>query len=229
MADVANSSFSTHFFHARHIPGVINAMNGRDDRELGSSTPSFHKLVDGLRCDEERAVGDEEWCQIRDFLKLIVSGELNRKLSSKVDSSDVVQQSLMDVSRDLPSFSGTDERQFRAWLHRVAMRNVIDFGRRYLNAQQRDSSREISLEVSSQSHLEAVTHCKTSQTPVRQLDEELEFAISMLDSRERQVIELRHRMKMSHREVATSMGINEPTARKIWSRALIKLRELLST
>jgi RNA polymerase sigma-70 factor (ECF subfamily) len=53
------------------------------------------------------------------------------------------------------------------------------------------------------------------------------LAISQLGLDDRQIIELRHFGGLSHEEAASRMGRTPAAARKLWGRALIRLREKL--
>jgi RNA polymerase sigma-70 factor (ECF subfamily) len=62
----------------------------------------------------------------------------------------------------------------------------------------------------------------------RETDDELLRAVAQLPERSQQVLELRHRMGLSHAEVAEELGMTEAAARKLWSRIVEELQERLS-
>src|SRR5262245_15099314 len=81
----------------------------------------------------------------RPYLRLLAQGQLGRHLRAKCDASDLVQQTLMEAHRDFPNFQGTHEGELLAWLRRILAHNLFNEARHF-NAQQRNASREVSLE-----------------------------------------------------------------------------------
>src|SRR5207253_7206304 len=57
-------------------------------------------------------------------------------------SSDLVQETLLRVTRHVGQFQGASEEEWRAWLARIAEREVIHQVRHHLGAARRDAARE---------------------------------------------------------------------------------------
>src|SRR5262245_24658998 len=80
----------------------------------------------------------------RGYLRALAQIELGRRLQSKVDASDIVQQSLLEAHQDLSALKGHTEAELVAWLKTILTRNLLNTARDY-GAQKRDIRRERSL------------------------------------------------------------------------------------
>ncbi len=184
-------------------------------------------LLEAARRGDSEALGAV--CErLREFLLLIADDGLGDDLRAKLGASDVVQQSLLEAQCEFDRFSGTSEAEFRAWLKRILRHNLIDSARRYHQTQKRDVTREISFDTGSRRR-DLAGQQKTASSLMcrRETDEELLRAVTGLPQRSRQVIELRHRDGLSHAEIAEKLGISEVATRKLWSRAVEQLRQML--
>src|SRR5262245_39796086 len=77
----------------------------------------------------------------RGYLRALAQIELGRRLRSKVDPSDIVQQSLLEAHQDLANLKGKTEAELVAWLRTILSRNLLNTARDY-GAQKRDIRRE---------------------------------------------------------------------------------------
>src|SRR5437879_31857 len=82
--------------------------------------------------------------QYRGYLRALAQIELGRRLQSKVDASDIVQQSLLEAHQDLAALLGKTEGELVAWLRTILTRNLLNTARDF-TAQKRDIRRERSL------------------------------------------------------------------------------------
>src|SRR6478672_5810575 len=80
----------------------------------------------------------------RGYLRVLAQVELGRRLQSKVDPSDIVQQSLLEAHQDLAALKGRTEPELAAWLRTILARNLLNTARDFA-AQKRDIRRERSL------------------------------------------------------------------------------------
>src|SRR5262245_54587936 len=82
----------------------------------------------------------------RPYLRLLAQVNLVSGLKSKIDASDIVQQTLLQAHQARADFRGQSDAELRAWLRQILTRNLIhasrDFGRG-----KRDVSRERSIEA----------------------------------------------------------------------------------
>lgn len=156
------------------------------------------------------------------------SADFPRVLSSKMDASDIVQQSLVEADRGLQDFCGTSAGELRVWLDRLVQRNLIDAKRHFCETRKRNLGQEVPLANTSGASLaHDISVTASAIVQRREVDEELESAIAQLPERRRRVVELRHRYRLSYADIAAQMGMSETAARKLWSRSLDDLRSLL--
>ena len=78
----------------------------------------------------------------RPYLRLLAEAEVNRKLRSKLDPSDLVQQTLLQACQVRHQFRGTSEAEMAAWLRRILARTVLHCIRDLRRAR-RDVDREV--------------------------------------------------------------------------------------
>src|SRR6476619_5492724 len=82
--------------------------------------------------------------QYRGYLRVLAQVELGRRLQSKVDPSDIVQQSLLEAHQGLAALKGKTEAELVAWLRTILTRNLLNTARDF-TAQKRDVRRDRSL------------------------------------------------------------------------------------
>ena len=80
----------------------------------------------------------------RDQLLRMVKVRVDRRILSRVDASDVVQESLLRAHRARGQFNGTTEPEYCAWLRRI-LANVVAENARRLGTQKRKVDFERSL------------------------------------------------------------------------------------
>lgn len=170
------------------------------------------------------------WREVRSHLRKLAVDGLGAGLRSKLDASDIVQQSLLDLQFDLTSFQGKTEAELRAWLFRLVRNNVLDQGRRYRQTQSRNVAREVSLEHDGRTRDVAGDELTASTiSEHREADRQLTRAISRLPDRRQALLKLRHQQGLSFARIAIKMGLTEVGARQLWVRTVDELRHYLES
>ena len=154
------------------------------------------------------------------------AASMDQHIATKVDASDVAQQSIIEMARDLPYFRGRTQRELLIWLRRITRNNAHDAQRRFRETAGRDISREVML--GSGQDLPSLEKTPSSHARRAERDEELWEAIQRLPIQQRRVVELRHRDGLSHFEIAKELGITEISSRQLYSRGIRGLRDLLA-
>ena len=80
----------------------------------------------------------------RVYLKRLIDLRMTDELRSRVDPSDVVQETQLVVSQRIDDFLRRRTTTFRIWLRRTAMEKLVDVRRRHL-AEKRSVHREVRL------------------------------------------------------------------------------------
>src|SRR5262245_60416359 len=77
----------------------------------------------------DRSAVSELLAMHRARLKQVVCVRLDRRLAARVDSSDVVQETLAEAARRMPDFLQTRPLPFFAWLRQLAWNRLVDLYR----------------------------------------------------------------------------------------------------
>lgn len=173
--------------------------------------------------------------EYREYLRLLTSLQIGSRVRSKLDESDIVQQTILEAHRSENQFQGETEAERLAWL-RTILANVLAGAARHFSAQTRDAGRERSLEAElnlSASRLErALAADQTSPSGHAVRAEEvlaLAKALSQVAEDQREVVELHHLKGMPLADVAAQVGKSRPAVAGLLFRGLRKLRELLGS
>lgn len=169
----------------------------------------------------------------RSFAAVIARVQLHHRLRSKVDPSDLAQQSLLEAHRTFDAFKGQTLQHWLAWLKRIVNRNVLDADKYYRDAACRDLRRE---------HLSAAgdgSSCTVDWPAVDSAPSPSEFlfgcerdlrlaeAIERLPDDYRQVVLLRNVERCPFDQIALKMERSRGACQMLWLRALDHLRTLL--
>jgi RNA polymerase sigma-70 factor (ECF subfamily) len=171
--------------------------------------------------------------QFRGYLHVLAEVELSPRLRSKVDASDIVQQSLMEAHQGLAAFRGRSEAELAAWLRMILTRNLLNTVRDF-NAAKRDVRRELPLaQRVEQSSVRldqflAVQQTSPSQCVMRsERAEKLATALAALPDDQRQAVILKHFHDWPLADIATEMDRSTMAVAGLLKRGLKKLRTLL--
>jgi RNA polymerase sigma-70 factor (ECF subfamily) len=169
----------------------------------------------------------------RNFLRLQARLQLHRLLQSKLDASDVVQETYARAVQGWAQYRGQSDAEFGAWLQEILYNVLLDLARRY-GAARRDVAREQPLEtLLAESSLRlgallAGNEASPSQQVVRKEEWlRLADAVEQLPEAERDAFVLHHLLDCSVEEVATRLGRTGAGAASLLQRALKRLRGCL--
>jgi len=170
----------------------------------------------------------------RNYLSLLARLQIHRRLQSKVDASDLVQETFLKVHRRFGQFRGTTEAELLAWLRQILALNVANLVRHYYGTQGRNVRLEVELadelEQSSMAWKLGLVAAGSSPSQRATRREEavvLADALAKLPPDYGQVLVLRHLHGLSFAEVAASMNRSLDSVEKLWVRALARLRRSL--
>lgn len=187
----------------------------------------WHNSFCDAKSGSQNAIG--EFCeQYREYLQTLAEQQVSGDLRRKVACSDIAQETLINASRGFHDFAGRTEVHFKRWLFVLLSNNVNDALRKYRYSKRREFGKEVCVNDLS-SPLFPVDDETASKLMMKgEADVELMRAVSQLTEKEQQVIELRHRDGMSFRDVALCLAMTEVAARKLWSRTIMRLKELVN-
>ena len=186
-------------------------------------------LLRNARAGDETALG-ELLGLYRDYLKLLARLQVNRRLQRKLDASDVVQEAFLRAMRYFGQFRGTSESELLAWLRQILASCVINLARQFQGTQQRqiELERELQRELDDASQMldkRLIVHSTPSQALAhRERGVLLANALAGLPPDYREAVVLRHLEGLSFPEIAKRMDRSTDSVKKLWARALARLR-----
>ena len=168
------------------------------------------------------------------YLKLLVSAQLDSRLRARVSPSDVVQETMLRAHKNFGQFRGTTEQELLAWLRQILVNNLARFVEQHVLAARRDVRREVSIErlgvalEQSTIQLAALVPAqgKSPSMAVQQREEAVVLAdrLAQLPKDYREVLVLRNLQGLPFEEVASRIGRSVGATRMLWLRAIEKLR-----
>jgi len=169
--------------------------------------------------------------QCHRYLLLIANRELDEQLRAKVGPSDIVQETMLKAQHSFESFAGSSEGELRAWLRKILLNTVRDTARRYKPGSKRDVHRERELYslLADQPDSPAMLRAESPSQVLMAAEhaQALRAAVLQLPADYRQVILLRNIERLQFNEIGEVMQRSGEAARKLWLRAIDRLRELL--
>lgn len=183
----------------------------------------------------DAAAREELFAVCRGYLGLAARAQVETWLRRKVDASDVIQQTMLEVHTGFDRFAGGTEKEWLAWVKQILAHNVADFVRHYRGTAKRQVGREVPFCDPSETGAFGVPEPAGRETTPSQelvrLDDELKVtaALAQLPPDYREVILLRNLERLPFNEVADRMGRSRPAVQMLWMRALKKLETLLAS
>lgn len=171
----------------------------------------------------------------RESLRRLVQLRLDRRLSQRIDASDVVQDVMLEAAGRLRDYLSSPDMPFHLWLRQLAQDRMIDLHRRH-HAQRRSVDREQPIAAAGfgdKSSLDLASQLRDSElTPAaatirKELEQRFMQAVECLDERDREVILMRHVEQLGNGEVAQALGLSEAAAGMRYLRAIKRLRSVL--
>jgi RNA polymerase sigma-70 factor (ECF subfamily) len=202
---------------------------------MTSAPPDTDQLLDRASQGDDRA-RQELLVRHRARLRRMVGVRLDRRVAARVDSSDVVQDTLAEAARKLGDYLRERPIPFYPWLRRLAWERLVKLHRRHIGTRMRSVTREEGggLGLPDESALELAGRVAGSGTTAsKQLvraeeQARVQAALAQLTEREREVLVMRYLEQLSTGEIAAALGIREGAVRSRHLRALEHLRRLLA-
>lgn len=166
--------------------------------------------------------------EFRAYLLAIANSELDSVVRRKTAASDVVQETLLDAKRDLPGFRGTTKGELLRWLRKMLRNNIIDADR-HAYAEKRHVLREQVLDSDCANDRRLQTDTDTPSELLSEQEEEFRLlqAMGRLPDEFRRVIEMRNWQLLNFARIGEELNRSEDAARKLWVRAIDRLRQEL--
>ncbi len=171
-------------------------------------------------------------------LRRMVRLRLDRRLLGRVDPSDVLQETYLDVSKRAGEYFDEPKMPFFLWLRLMTGQRLAALHRRHLGAKMRDAGREISLHRGALPQATSISlaaqllgrFTSASQKAMRaEMQVRLQEALNGMDPIDREVLALRHFEELGNGETAEVLGIKKSAASNRYIRAFRRLKEILAS
>ena len=172
----------------------------------------------------------------RGRLKHMIRLRLDRRLTGRLDASDVLQEAYLEADKRFAEYLREPAIPVFLWLRLVTGQKLTDLHRHHLGAKMRDAGMEVSLhrgalpQASSVSLAELLLGRLTSPTRAArraEMQRRLQEALNRMDPIDREVLVLRHFEELSNVETAQVLGLEKTAASNRYIRALKRLKEVL--
>ncbi len=204
-------------------------MRTQGSSQLSAKEPASVELetwIESARCGNRDALG-QALIAFRDYLLLVANEELGQALQAKAGASDLVQETFIRAQRGFDNYRGRSASEWRAWLRTILIRHLANERRQFETTRKRQIHREVSLFAGPRFDSEDRDESPSRELARRERADALIEAVSRLPEHYREVVVWHHREKLGFEEIGRRRGISADAARKLWSRALLRLREEL--
>ncbi|MEC9094855.1 MAG: sigma-70 family RNA polymerase sigma factor [Planctomycetota bacterium] len=182
----------------------------------------------------EHAFG-ERIDHFRSYLNLMARLQLDRRLQGKLDSSDIVQQTMLQAHRAQNTFQGSSKKQLAAWLRQILARNIYHATRDF-QRDKRDIRNERSLENAmdqSAARVEAWLQADQTSPDSKAVKNEqillMANSLDRLEDAKRTAIELHYLQGWKLAEVAEHMNRSVSGVAGLVHRGLKQLRQFMES
>src|SRR5438132_4533025 len=201
---------------------------------MATQDPDIEDLLAQVSLGNE-AARQELLLRYRRPLRQMIALRMDRRMASRLDPSDILQEVLADACVKLPEYLDERPLPFYPWLRQLAWTRLVKLHERHVQAQKRSVIREERLDLLLPDESIMTLASKLvipGSTPSKHLRQEevrdqVRAALGQLPERDREVLVMRYLEQLSTREIAAVLGISEGAVKVRHLRALQRLRKLL--
>jgi RNA polymerase sigma-70 factor (ECF subfamily) len=198
--------------------------------EVQPDSAETRALLDRVGQDEVAAVEEllaAHRAALRDFIEI----HLDPRILARVDPSDVVQETQMELVRRMRDYVAQRPMPFRLWMRKKAYERLVNLRRDHLLREKRSVRREVPLPDRSSFLLARPLLTRqpspSQEAEARELAERISRAVAQLSDPDREILLLRHAEDLPFEEIGVLLTLEPAAARKRFGRALIRLQQLL--
>jgi len=169
-------------------------------------------------------------------LENIVQLRLDHRLQSRINASDVLQETFIEAAQRLREYLQKPEVPFFIWLRYLANQRLGQLHRHHLGRQSRNAGREVSIDQArspcSSEVLAAqlVGNLSSASTTLQkaELQQHLRDVLADMEPVDREILTLRHFEQLTNSECAQVLELSPTAASNRYIRALERLRTVLA-
>ena len=168
----------------------------------------------------------------RSYLLAVANRRLGPDLAAKVGASDLVQETLLAAGRDGGAFRGHGPDDLKPWLKGILLHLLANVRRQYRDTAKRRLGIEMPLAKLGPNSPDwaalADTATSASNLAIRgELRGTVAEGLARLPEHYRRVLVWRYREELTFEAIGERLGTSADAARKLWGRAVVRLREAL--
>ena len=175
-----------------------------------------------------RSSGDAELASVfereKPRLRQLIQSHLGVEIASRVDDSDIIQDTYIRASKNLSSYLADATVPPYVWIRKIALEAIESVSRFHRGTKKRTTDLEESADLKTLGVRMLSPRSQVLRYETLQL---IEDRIRNLGERDCEILLLRHSEHLSLREIAFALSLDYNTARKRYFRALQRLREAL--
>jgi RNA polymerase sigma-70 factor (ECF subfamily) len=187
-------------------------------------------LFNELRAGDRGAL-DLLLARHRSYLLNAIQLRMDRKMRSRIDPSDVVQETQLEAAGRIQEYLDREPMPFHIWLRKTAQERLLRLRRQHVEAECRSVENEIPLPDGSSILLARKILSREpdpgQQAAENELARRLRQAMAMLPDTDREILLMRNFEGLSNKETAQVLGLEPAATSKRYGRAILKLRQLL--
>jgi RNA polymerase sigma-70 factor (ECF subfamily) len=169
----------------------------------------------------------------RSYLMVLAEFNMDSRFRSKLDATDIVQQTLIRAHRGISELRSHDKATVSAWLKKILSSELADTCRHYRRGrrdieQERQIANRVDSSAASLAALLSAEHTSPSMGAARNEDLlRLASALAKLPEDNREVVSLKHIQNMSVAQIAEQTDRSRASVAGLLSRGLTMLRQEL--
>ncbi len=169
----------------------------------------------------------------RGKLRSMVAFRMDANLRGRVDPSDVIQESFLDLAKRLDEFNSNQKMSPLLWMRLVTMERLLAIHRCHVDTQKRDARREVSIDrgiglgatsVSLAAALLGRLSSVSGEMIRAEQKAKLHELLDQMDQDDREIIALRIFEGVTNGEAAEILQLTKQTTSKRFVRAIERLR-----
>jgi RNA polymerase sigma-70 factor (ECF subfamily) len=198
-------------------------------KQPSTDSAETNDLLERIRTGDRQAL-EMLLARHRQRLHAFIDCHLDPRVRTRLDPSDVVQETQMEVVRRMNDFLDRRPMPFHLWMHKSAYEHLLRArrdhrrGRRSVEREQPWPSQSSLLLA--RSVLAGPSPSRAAQA--RELAERVSQAVADLAEADREILLMRDADELPYEEIACLLDIEPAAARKRYGRALIRLQKILS-
>lgn len=194
------------------------------------------KFPDDSILEEFRRLGEVALANFfdrhRQELHRLVRLRLDRRISRRVDTSDILQEAYFESCSRLEAYLRSPQIPPMAWIRRLARQVIARVQREHMETQKRDVRREMNGGELSRASLYDLSDAITppiAKAARKELQQKIMALVAEMSSLDREILVLIHVENKTVREASQELDIPLETGKKRYRRALMKLKQLAKT